>query len=203
MEKIIIILSSNLYGLAILAAPIYFIFKFSKKIIKKLPDPIIPTAIIIVPLLIYGLSADRILFDKKARELLKIPYLKTYEISYWAALIEPMTWFKKHIGFVRLTTPRDPLVAGRYHRNFYFRQDQKPMKDSFFGETYFNAHNADCEEKIVEVSIAGQDGFMRIDPAQEFKMTYKDYKFYCLEDWSKYEEELRKFQESLEEQEKK
>ena len=192
MEKIILILSGNLYGLAILAAPIYFIFKFARKVIKKLPDPAIPTAIIILPLMIYGMSYDRILFDKKAKELIQIPYLKTYEIGYWAAIVEPMTWFNKYIGFVRLTTPRDPLMGGNYHRNFYFRQDQEPMKDSLFGETYFNAHLADCGNKIVEVSLADENGLMRRDPSQEFKMTDKDYKFYCIDDWSEYEKELQK-----------
>ena len=138
MEGILMFLSGNIYGLVIIAAPIYFIFGFAKKAIKKLPHPAIPTALIIIPIMIYGLSYDRILFDKKAKELLEIPYLKTYEISYWAAVIEPMTWFNKYIGFIRLTTPRDPLMAGNYHRNFYFRQDQEPMKDSLFGETYFD-----------------------------------------------------------------
>ena len=192
MEKIIFLLTGNLYGLAILAAPIYFIFKYARKSIKKLPDPLIPTAIIILPLMFYGISYDRILFDKKVKKIIQIPYLKTYEISYWAALIEPMTWFNKYIGFVRLTTPRDPLVAGNYHRNFYFRQDQEPMEGSFFGETYFDAHLADCENRIVEVSVSDQNGLMRRDPSQEFKMTDKDYKFYCTDNWDKYEKEFQK-----------
>ena len=33
---------------------------------------------------------------------------------------------------------------------------------------------------------------MRTDPSQEFKMTDEDYKFYCIDDWSKYEKELQK-----------
>ena len=192
MEGILMFLFGNLYGLAIIAAPIYFIFVFAKKAIKKLPHPAIPTALIIIPIMIYGLSYDRILFDKKVKEILKIPYLKVYEIGYWADLIEPMTWFNKYIGFVRLSTPRDPMMAGNYHHNFYFRQDQNPMKDSLYGETYYNAHLADCENKMVEVSIAGEDGFMRRDPAQEFNMSDEDYKFYCIDDWSKYEKEMQK-----------
>ena len=81
MENILIFLSGNIYGLAIIAVPIYFIFGFARKAIKKLPNPAIPTALIIIPIMIYGLSYDRILFDKKAKELLKIPYLKTYEVG--------------------------------------------------------------------------------------------------------------------------
>ncbi|MDP7196924.1 MAG: hypothetical protein QF864_12140 [SAR202 cluster bacterium] len=195
MENILIFLSGTIYGLAIIAIPIYYIFEFARKAVKKLPHPAIPTALIIIPIMIYGLSYDRILFDKKAKELLKIPYLKTYEVGYWADFIEPMTWFNKYIGFVRLSSSRDPMMAGNYHHNFYFRQDQSPMKDSLYGETYYNAHLADCENKMVEVSIADKDGLMRRDPSQEFKMSDKDYKFYCIDDWSKYEKELQKFKD--------
>ena len=91
MENILIFLSGTIYGLAIIAIPIYYIFEFARKAVKKLPHPAIPTALIIIPIMIYGLSYDRILFDKKAKELLKIPYLKTYEVGYWADFIEPMT----------------------------------------------------------------------------------------------------------------
>ena len=69
MEGILMFLSGNIYGLVIIAAPIYFIFGFAKKAIKKLPHPAIPTALIIIPIMIYGLSYDRILFDKKAKEI--------------------------------------------------------------------------------------------------------------------------------------
>ena len=48
---------------------------------------------------------------------------------------------------------------------------------------------------MVEVSIADKDGSMRRDPSQEFKMSDKDYKFYCIDDWSKYEKELQKFKD--------
>ena len=33
---------------------------------------------------------------------------------------------------------------------------------------------------------------MRRDPAQEFNMSDEDYKFYCIDDWSKYEKEMQK-----------
>ena len=104
-----------------------------------------------------------------------------------------MTWFNKYIGFIRLTAPRDPMMGGNYHMNLYFRQDQDPMANSLFGETYLNAHLVDCENKKIEVSIVDENGLMRNDPSQTFKMKDKDYKFYCLDDWSKYENELKKY----------
>ncbi len=194
MENIFILMTGNIYTLAIIAVPIYFIFYFIKKFLKKFPDPAIPTAIIMIPLFFFGASYDRILFDKKIKKVQQeLTFMKTYEIGYWGAIIEPMTWFNKYIGFIRLTAPRDPTMAGNYHMNFYFRQDQDPMPNSLFGETYLNAHLADCDNKKVEVSISDENGFMRNDPSQTFKMNDKDYKFYCLDDWSKYETELIKY----------
>ena len=194
MEHIFILMTGNVYTLTLIAIPIYSIFYFAKKFIKKIPDPLIPTIIIMIPLFLFGASYDRILFDKKVRKVQEeLTFMKTYEISYWSALIEPMTWFNNYIGFIRLTAPRDPMMGGNYHTNLYFRQDQKPMKNSLFGETYLNAHSVNCEDKTVEVSIVGKDDLMVRDPSQNFKMNDKDYEFYCLDDWSKYENEFRKF----------
>ena len=194
MENVFILMTGNIYTLAIIAVPIFYIFYFARKFIKKLPDPLIPTAIIMIPLFLFGASYDRVLFDKKVKKVQEeLTFMKTYEIGYWAAIIEPMTWFNKYIGFIRLTAPRDPMMGGNYHTNLYFRQDQEPMKDSLFGETYLNAHTVDCKEKTVEVSVVGEGGYMVIDSSQNFKMSDKDYKFYCLDDWSKYESEYKKF----------
>ena len=64
------------------------------------------------------------MYDKKVKEIMeKHPYLKTYEISYWGAIYEPMTWFNDYIGFVRLVAPSEVLMGGNYHFNLYFRQD--------------------------------------------------------------------------------
>ena len=187
-------MTGNIYTLAIIAVPIYFIFYFVKKFVKKFPDPAIPTAIIMIPLFFFGASYDRVLFDKKIKKVQQeLTFMKTYEITYWGAIIEPMTWFNKYIGFIRLTGPRDPLMAGNYHMNLYFRQDQEPMPNSMFGETYLDAHNADCENRSVKVSVVGPSGNMVMDSSQNFKMNDKDYKFYCLDDWSKYETELIKY----------
>ena len=114
---------------------------------------------------------------------LALPFFKTYEVAYWGGIIEPMTWFNKYIGFIRLTTPRDPMMAGNYHFNLYYRQDQEPMPKSTFGETYIDAHLVDCDKKEVEVStVDKKTNLMRKDPSQNFKLNDKDYKFYCLDD---------------------
>lgn len=187
-------MTGNVYTLAIIAIPVFYIFYFAKKFIKKLPDPLLPTAIIMIPLFLFGASYDRVLFDKKVKKVQEeLTFMKTYEIVYWSAIIEPMTWFNNYIGFIRLTAPRDPMMAGNYHTNLYFRQDQEPMSDALFGETYINAHLVDCDKKKIEVSIVDKNGLMRNDPSLTFEMKDKDYKFYCLDDWSKYENELKKF----------
>ena len=195
MEKIFILMTGNIYTLAIIAVPIYFLFFVVRKVIKKLPDPAIPTAIIMLPLFLFGASYDRILFDKKVKDVQQaLPFFKTYEVAYWGGIIEPMTWFNKYIGFIRLTTPRDPMMAGNYHFNLYYRQDQEPMPKSTFGETYIDAHLVDCDKKEVEVStVDKKTNLMRKDPSQNFKLNDKDYKFYCLDDWSKYENDFKKF----------
>lgn len=187
-------LIGNIYGWVILGAPIYFIFYLLKKYFKKLPDPWIPVAILIIPALIFGSSVDRITFDKKVRKIMKEhPYLKTYEISYWGAIYEPLTWFNNYIGYVRLVAPGEVLMGGNYHFNLYFRQDMKPMKNNSIGETYQDAHSANCEEKKIYVSIVDSEGKMRMDSSQDFKMSEKDFKFYCLDDWSKFNTAYRKF----------
>ena len=136
MNDIFIIMTGNIYTLAIIAVPIYFFFYLVKKIIKIIPHPGIPTAVIMIPLFIFGASYDRVLFDKKIKNTQdNLSFLKTYNVTYWGAIHEPMTWFNKYIGFIRLTAPRDPMMAGNYHTNLYFRQDQEPMKDSLFGDT--------------------------------------------------------------------
>jgi hypothetical protein len=189
MDSFISFLLGNLYGLAIIAVPLYYLLKFLRSKILKLPDPALITAIIIAPLLIYGLSYDRIVFDKKVREIQKLPYLKTYEIGYWGSFLEPMTWFNNYIGFARFVTPDSPLKPN-YHFNLYFRQDQKPKKGSDLGETYQDAHEVDCSKKEIYLGIVGSDGYMKLTD-KKFNMSEKDYKFYCLDDWSKYKTALK------------
>ena len=187
METIFSFLAGSVYGWAIIGGPIYFIFKYLRKYIKILPDPLAITAIIMIPFIIYGMSYDRILFDKKISKIQKeFDFLKTYQVSYYGDIVEPMTWFNDYIGFIRLTSPADRTV-GNYYTNFYFRIDQSPMKDAVIGETNMDAHDVDCENKHIQVSVVGKDGYMYIDRSKNFKMTEKDFEFYCLDDWSEYE----------------
>ena len=46
---------------------------------------------------------------------------------------------------------------------------------------------------MVGLHKVGGSGKMRMDPSQDFKMSEKDFKFYCLDDWSKFNTAYRKF----------
>ena len=194
MNEIFIIMTGNIYTLAIIAVPIYFFFYLVKKIIKIIPHPGIPTAVIMIPLFIFGASYDRVLFDKKIKNTQdNFSFLKTYDVTYWGAIHEPMTWFKSYIGFIRLTTPKNPSMTDSYHTNFYFRQDSDPIENSIFGETYRDSHLVDCNTKYIEVFIPDKSGDMKIDTSKSFAMNEKDYDFYCIEDWSEYENEFKNY----------
>jgi hypothetical protein len=106
MDWVLGFLSGSVYGIALLAAPIYGIFWLLRRFWPRSPHPGIPTVIAVLLAFLTIPSLPRYSFEAKALENIEqAKHMKLVSTSNWGSLTEPLTLIKTPIGSFRLVGP--------------------------------------------------------------------------------------------------
>jgi hypothetical protein len=194
MDWVLWFFSETIYGIAVVAAPIYGVFWLLRRIWPRLPHPGVPTAVFALAALFSVSSIPRYTFEATALENVKLAkHMKLVATSKWGSITEPITWFHEPIGFFRLVGPSSGV--GEVY-------DHNSERNSFtsvvlrYGEDkqLIQHADADCSDKTVWYSQPDENGILRYATNSAVTMNEKDHEIFCETDYSEEQAYIRKKQ---------
>ena len=197
MKFILYFVFTTIYGLIGLAFVIYYSTNFIKeKFFNKLSDDIAGyiTFFIMAPIVVYGLSYERILFDKHVRKVISLPYTKEVSRAYCGDVIEPMSWFNSYICGAQIIMPPMPEKNNLYFK-LIFSLGEGEHSNSWYGESKVVGEEPWCDEKEISLytNLGRNQKPKKLGYDQNRKMTEKEFNLYCgAFDWKPLQREFLK-----------
>ena len=183
MKFILYFVFTTIYGLIGLGFAIYYITNFIKeKFFNKFPDEIAGyiTFFIMAPIFVYGLSYERIVFDKHVKKVINLPYTKEVSRTYCGDLIEPMSWFNSYICSAQIIMPPMPAKNNLYFK-LIFSLSETEHSNSWFGESKVVGEEPWCDEKEISfyTNLGRDQKPKKLGLDQNKKMSEKEFSLYC------------------------
>ena len=197
MKFILYFVFTTIYGLIGLGFAIYYITNFIKeKFFNKFPDEIAGyiTFFIMAPIFVYGLSYERIVFDKHVKKAINLPYTKEVSRTYCSDVIEPMSWFNSYICSAQIIMPPMPEKNNLYFK-LIFSLSEAEHSNSWFGESKVVGEEPWCDEKEISLytNLGRNQKPKKLGYDQNRKMTEKEFNLYCgAFDWKPLQREFLK-----------
>jgi len=184
MDWVLGFLSGSIYGIALLAAPIYGIFWLLRRFCPRSPHPGIPTGIAVLLAFLTFPSLPRYSFEAKALENIEqAKHMKLVSTSNWGSLTEPLTLIKTPIGFFRLVGPATgpgEIYDRKQPRNMFISVILRYGEDKQLVERA----DADCSDRTVWYSAPDASGAFRYQTNKAKRMNDEDHKIFCETDFS-------------------
>ena len=174
---------SNLYGMAILLAPIYGLFWLLKKFIPSFPKPLS----IVLILGFIGIatlpSVPRYIFENKyTKQINEHPEYKLVNSASYGALWEPLTLFKTPKGFFHVVAP--VIDVGVYYNKDNEVNEFQSEIFSYKEDPIIELITAYCNDKTKLVSRPDKGGVFRYTSNAPKPMVYDEYKYFCELDYT-------------------
>jgi len=180
-------LFNTVWGIALLASPIFVIAWIFHKISKGPYVPYYIAGSLAFLILLTAPSIPRFLFEKRILEQTKdIPGLRLVNKTKWADIVEPITWFYTPYGYFRFVRPEEfGIMAGgrRSFREFIFRYKEKP--EVYIIEVF-------CDDEEYAVAAPDESGVFRLLNKDWLKLDSEDRALFCDRDWTEPQEEINK-----------
>ena len=171
----------SIYGIAVIAAAVYFITFGIKKIIPETPNPGVLAGIAFVIALFTLPSLPRYQFESDSLSQIEgKEWIRVINKTKWGSITEPLTWFHAPVGSIFMVMPNSPIEGG--YREVLLRYEEKPR---------ITMSDPDCTEKTILYSEPDGEGVFRYKTRTAQPMNKQEYSIYCEYDWSKEKEALR------------
>ena len=171
----------SIYGIAVIAAVVYFIAVGIKKIIPKSPNPGAIAALAFIVALFTLPSLPRYQFESESLAQIEgKEWIRVINKTNWGSITEPLTWFRAPIGSIFMVMPNSPIEGG--YREVLLRYEEKPR---------IKMSDPDCSEKTILYSEPDGEGVFRYTSGTSQPMNTQEFNIYCEYDWSKAKEALR------------
>jgi hypothetical protein len=122
--------TETIYGLIVLALPIYGLAYVFKKMVPRAPSPFAVAAVGFVLLLATVPSYPRFKFERDVLATLKgSPHAKVVATARYGDLLEPITWFYAPVGFVHAVSPNSQLNGGGFRRVIWRYNEERTITD--------------------------------------------------------------------------
>ena len=171
----------SIYGIAVIAAVVYFVAFGIKKVIPKSPDPGAIAVLAFFAALFTLPSFPRYQFDSESLAQIEgKEWIRVINKTKWGSLTEPLTWFSAPIGSFFMVMPNSPIEGG--YREVLLRYEEKPR---------IKMSDPDCSAKAILYSEPDSEGVFRYTSQTAQPMSAQEFSIYCDYDWSKEKEALR------------
>lgn len=171
----------SIYGIAVIAAVVYFIAVGIKKIIPKSPNPGAIAALAFIAALFTLPSLPRYQFENESLAQIEgKEWIRVINKTNWGSFSEPLTWFRPPIGSIFMVMPNSPIEGG--YREVLLRYEEKLR---------IKMSDPDCSEKTILYSEPDGEGVFRNTSRTSQPMNTQEFNIYCEYDWSKEKEALR------------
>lgn len=186
MDWIESFLFSTIWGVALLASPLFAIAWVFNKLLKGSETPYYIAGGLAILMNVTVPSIPRILFEKRILEQTRdAPGFRLIDTYVLGDFAEPLTWFYDFHGYFRFIRPESPyfvVFETPVFREIIFRYGEEPK--IFLVEVH-------CDTKNVSVSAPGDDGVFYLLGDDWGKLDSKQHTIYCERDWTEAAEELR------------
>ncbi|MBT5418762.1 MAG: hypothetical protein HOB43_08530 [Thiotrichales bacterium] len=171
----------SIYGIAVIAAAVYFLAVGIKKIIPKSPNPGALAALAFFVALFTLPSLPRYQFESESLSQIEgKEWIRVINKTNWGSLTEPLTWFRAPVGSIFMVMPNSPIEGG--YREVLLRYEEEPR---------ISMSAPDCAEKTILYSESDGEGVFRYTSRTAQPMREQELTIYCDYDWSKEKEALR------------
>lgn len=169
----------SVYGIGLIAMIIYLLMTRIKKIIPRLPSPLLVSTLIVVIGLFTVPSIPRYQFSQKTLSSIDgKPWIKIIHRANWGSIIEPLTWFNAPLGSIFIAMPYDPVSMGSFD---FFQEVLVQYKE----EDQIRVIERFCTENKIQIYKYDEKGTLRFATNKAQKMTKEEKERYCEYDWSK------------------
>lgn len=171
----------SIYGIAIIAGSVYFIALAVKKIVPKLPNPIVIAVLVFFVALFILPSIPRYQFEKSSLSQIEgKEWIRIINKTKWGSITEPLTWFHAPVGSIFIVMPNSPIEGG--YREVLMRYEEKPRT---------RIAEPNCNDQTILYSEPDGQGVFRYSSRKAYPMSEKELSIYCEYDWTKEKEALR------------
>jgi hypothetical protein len=171
----------SIYGIAVIAAAVYFVALGINKIIPKSPNPGILAGLAFLIALFTLPSLPRYQFEKESLSQIEgKEWLRIINETQWGSVTEPLTWFNAPIGSIFMVMPNSPIEGG--FREVLLRYEEEPR---------ITMSDPDCSDKAILYSEPDSEGVFRYTSRTPQPMNEQEIAIYCEYDWSNEKEALR------------
>lgn len=171
----------SIYGIAVIAAVVYFMAVGIRKIIPKSPNPGVIAALAFIAVLFTLPSLPRYQFESESLAQIEgKEWIRVINKTNWGSITEPLTWFRSPIGSIFMVMPNSPIEGG--YREVLLRYEEKLR---------IKMSDPDCSEKTILYSEPDGEGVFRNTSRTSQPMNTQEFNIYCEYDWSKEKEALR------------
>ena len=171
----------SIYGIAIIAAAVYFVAAGIRKIIPKFPNPYAIAAIAFLVALFTVPSIPRYEFEKEALSQIEgKEWIRVINKTNWGSITEPLTWFHAPVGSIFIIIPNSPIEGG--YREVLMRYEEKPR---------IRMSDPDCTDRTIWYSEPDSEGVFRYTTPKAQSMNEQEVSIYCEYDWTEEKEALR------------
>ncbi len=171
----------SIYGIAVIAAFVYFVAFGINKIITKGPNPGVLAGLAFLIALFTLPSLPRYQFETESLSQIEgKEWIRVINKTQWGSLTEPLTWFNAPIDSIFMVMPNSPIEGG--FREVLIRYEEEPR---------ITMSDPDCSDKTIHYSEPDSEGVFRYTSRTSQAMNEQEIAIYCEYDWSK-ENEVRR-----------
>lgn len=171
----------SIYGIAVIAAAVYFVAFGINKVIPKSPRPDVLAALAFFIALFTLPSLPRYKFESESLSQIEgKEWIRVIDKTKWGSLTEPLTWFNAPVGSIFMVMPSSPIEGG--FRDVLLRYEEEPR---------ITMSDPDCSDKTILYSEPDSEGVFRYTSRTAQPMNEQEFSIYCEYGWSKEKEALR------------